>query len=487
MNQARHDEARRELGTRLWDLVVDRNPVLAKELFVTARTPIYVGSILLAPVVLAAIIFLAWGDTVGPGHRWVGRELFPFYFTGLSVVLGTIGAALGSTVIVQERERGALEALKFSSLRPSSVAVGKFAAVVLAQAVLALCTLPLLGLLWLLGGVGWAETAIAMGIAMAVGTSAAGIGVAVSAHVSDARRSLLLSLLASSFVGIAFVVWLVVASDFGRWGGPFAGAVGYTQAPFDGKYLALLCLVPTYGMTALLWLSHAAATSGLMDPSEDRGLPIKRWTAFVLASGAITLDVCTRVASSRDVESLTASSMIAVAALGIALLFVFAGEPAWPTRRMLGHAPSRLGGLLFPRCLGPSVVFVIISTGLFLVSVPIRLGATRTFSLYSLWVIGYLSTFGGLMGAVAVRRGKLRARITGVVALLAPLLFVAVFRQTDGPTWIDEVCPLWLAAQAGSPAERILSQSVVLWAALGAVSLAAMFGFVRASARRASP
>ena len=84
-------------------------------------------------------------------------------------------------MVVQEREGGALEALKFSALSPRRVVVGKFAAVVLAEVAVVICTMPLLAFVLALGGVSLGEAFVAMTIALACGAMTASVGVATSA------------------------------------------------------------------------------------------------------------------------------------------------------------------------------------------------------------------------------------------------------------------------------------------------------------------
>ena len=72
----------------------------------------------LAPLLLGTFVLLVRSGMSHSLDPVTGRQLFPVYFTGLAMALGTVGAALGSTVIVQEREAGALEALKFSAAQP---------------------------------------------------------------------------------------------------------------------------------------------------------------------------------------------------------------------------------------------------------------------------------------------------------------------------------------------------------------------------------
>jgi ABC-type transport system involved in cytochrome c biogenesis permease component len=486
MNPSMDATREKRRWTRTWDALVDADPVLAKELLVTARTPAFVGSMIVAPLVLGALVLC-----VRLGMRRIdplaGRELFPVYFTGLSIALGLVGAALGSTVVVQEREAGALEALKFSALGPGRIVRGKFAAVVLAELAVVVCTMPLLGFVLAMGGVSLGETCVAMSIALACGVMTASLGVAVSAHAANTRQSLLLSLLGSAAVGIGVMIWLAAGSELGQRYHAFGVARGYLDVPWNGPSIAVLLVIPAYALTTVLWFGHAAATSGLMDLSEDRSLPIKRWTVGAYAMGAMALVACSAVAREYVRESIVGGSMIAVATLAAVLLFVFAGEPVRPTRRMQVHRPSLFVRAVYPWCLAPSIFFTIAASGVVLLSVPVLSGAPAKLELDGLWVVACLSALGGLLGCVAARRGATRARQLGAFALVGlTFCFLLLRAGSRGPTWVDGICPLGLDLEGGPPALRVLTYSLVAWGTASLLSLATMLRAVRAEADRRS-
>ncbi|MGO9839289.1 MAG: ABC transporter permease subunit [Polyangiaceae bacterium] len=476
--------ARKPPWTRAWEALVDANPVLAKEVVLTARTPTYAGSIVLAPFVLGALVLLA---RMTMGHRLdrvVGRELFSVYFTGLAILIGTVGAALGSTVLVQEREAGALEALKFSSLGPRRIVLGKLAAVLLAEAAVVVCTLPLLAFVLALGGVSPGEASVAMCVAIACGVMTASIGVAVSAHAPNTRRSLLFSLLGAGGVGMGVMTWIWLASDCERARGAFGLARLYFDAPFDREYVALLCVLPGYAFATLLWLAYALATSGLTDTSEDRRLSIKRWTLWALGMGSVGLAACANAAGSQWRESIAIVSMIATASLATLLLFVFVAEPVRPTRRMQAHPPSLLLRALCPACLAPSIFFTIIASGVVLVSVPFLSGAGGHLEVGAIWSVASLSVLGGFMGSIAARRGGTWARACGALALVGVTLLVALLHDDSrGVTWADALCPLWLGPGDAAGARGVLVCSLLAWAAAAPASLAIMLRAVRVSQR----
>jgi ABC-type transport system involved in multi-copper enzyme maturation permease subunit len=466
---------------RVWDALVDANPVLAKELLVTARTPIFVASMIVAPVLLASFVMVA-RLSISHAGPLAGRQLFPVYFAGLSVALGIVGAALGSTVVVQEREVGALEALKFSALSPSRIAVGKFAAVVLAEAAVVLCTLPLLGFVLATGGVSLGEAFVALAIALACGIMSAAIGIAVSSNVANTRRSLLVSLVGAGALGIGVMIWLAVGDDLGRGYNAFGVVAAYLQAPLDGRYIAFLYVLPAYALATILWFGHAAATSGLMDPSEDRSRPIKHWILGAYATGMLALAASSIAASCDLRNSLAGGSMIATALLAAALLFDFAGEPVRPTRRMQVRPRSLLARAASPSCLAPSVLFILVTSGAVLLAIPLVAGASAGLELAAVWSVLYLTTLGGFMGAAAAPLGKTRARQLGAAAIVGLTFLFALLHDGSRPSAADVICPLWVDAEDGAHARYALASSLAAWAVAALVSLAAM-GFAVRRAR----
>jgi len=483
----RDTEARQELRRapriRIWDALTDANPVLAKELLVTLRTPAYVRSMVGATLLLGTAV--VWAGLGRGSLEYKGRELFGIYFTGLALVLGIVGGALGSTVIVQEREGGTLEALNFSSLSPRRIVFGKFAAIALAEGAIAVCTLPLLVLVLGVGVVSLGETYVAMSIALMCGALTASVGIAVSAHTANTRRSLLVSLLCSCVVGIGVTSWLAAGSELSWCSGPFGVARVYFEAPHNDAYFALLCIIPAYAVTTILWLGHASATTGLMDRSRDRGSPIKRWAVGTLGMGLVAFVICTRASAAHSREEVAVVAMIVTSSIAAALLFVFAGEPASPTRWMQAHPSSRLSGLLYPRCLAPSVLFTVLASGVALVSVSL-LADSRRLEFYALWTVAGLSTLGGLIGSVAARKGVTRARALGAIALFLPPLIVGLLRDSLKPTWVDAFCPLWLSDGGGQSNEPLMLGSLLAWTVAAVASLGIMKRTIDAEARRTS-
>jgi hypothetical protein len=184
-------------------------------------------------------------------------------------------------------------------------------------------------------------------------------------------------------------------------------------------------------------------------------------------------------------DGFACTAMVATGCLGAILLFVFAGEPVSPTRRMRAARSSKLRALLYPPALGPSVVFVIVATGLALVSAPLLAGAACRLELQALWGCFFIATIGGLVGAVSATLGRTQARVAWGLAILLPVLFVGMFRDSR-PTWVDGVCPLWLGALGQFGEARIVTSGLLPWGVASVASLTLMLYATRAAKHRAA-
>ncbi|HLK41100.1 MAG TPA: hypothetical protein VKU41_30325 [Polyangiaceae bacterium] len=484
MNPSTVVETREGPWARAWGALVDADPVLAKEILVTVRTPAYARSIVAVPVVLTGLVLVASLTSL----EVPGRVLFSTYVTGLAVLLGLLGAGLGSTVVVQEREANALEALKFSSLSPRRISLGKFLAVILAQAAVVVGTLPSLAIILASKDVSIGETCVALAIAFAGGVMTASIGIAVSAHAPHTRQALLAALLGAFLVGIGVTIWLALGSQIAaRSDGPFDAANAYFEAPVDGRYVVFLLVAPAYAFAAVLWFAYALATSGLMDRSEDRSLPLKRWTLAVLAAGVAIVTGWGNTTRQLDRDWTAAVSMFSIASVAIGLLFVFAGEPVSPSRRMQVNPPSSVDRLLFPRCLAPSLLFPVVSGGLALVAVPVLLGASSRLGVDAAWGVTFLAALAGAMGSVAAKRGAATARRAGAAALIGLTIGVLWLRaNSTGRSLADAVCPLWLDPDDARGAWA-LGFALLGWTTAAFASVVSMLRLVRAADRRQAP
>lgn len=450
----------------------DPNPIVRKELLAVLRTPLYVRSVVASLVALGLVVVTS-AVTIADSSdsQEAGKILFQLFFGGTFLVMSFVGPTFGATTIVQEREARTLDALTLSALGPRRIVAGKLLAVFVAMAFIPLVAVPMLGVAMLFGGVTLGHLLVSTLYVLAFGAVGVAFGVAVSA-VSDATRKAVagtvpLSVGASLFLGGSLTAF---GHDFARhhalgFEGPFFFADAYFALPFDREYALWLVLVPAWLIAMPLWLFHAVAHGGLMDPTEDRTLPLKRWAA---AAPAVTLALL--VAGNRWLATNRASReawallfIVASTAASVLLLFAFAGAPMAPTRRMEIDRPGALTRALFAPTRAASVWFVVMAGGLANLLGPLCLsGRDPEMLLTGLWATAWLAAFGGFVGLLAVRRpatGPTAARVFGAVALfvtfvgtwLAALLvgFGSGSNPVRHPPMVLAFSPTWAAVAAG--------------------------------------
>jgi hypothetical protein len=471
------------LAGRAWHWLVDANPVLAKEVLVTVRTRTYAGAIVVAPVLVAGLV-LAIRAMVGRDPL-DGHGTMQVYLVGLAVLLGALGAVLGATIVVQDREGGTIEGLRFSRVRPGSIIVAKFASIVLAQLAVVACTLPLVGYFVATTDVGFVEAALITAIAVAFGAMTAAIGVGISSLAPNIRIALVLSLLGAGLLGIGLCAWYGcvwdvgrdLVRDVGRDLGPCSsghcGVADVARSAFERKYLSLFVVLPVCAFATVLWGGLAAGVSGLLDASEDRSGPIKGWALAALSMTALTVYETAIDEGARTRTAIAVLSLFAIAFTSIAMLFAFAGEPLSPSRRMRAQRSRSILRRLSPPSLVPSIAFTLLAAGLGLLGIPL-LARSPELTVVGFWVFLYMSALGGFMGFIAASTSARRARGMGAVA--APAFLVALLQDhSHGATALDCVCPFWL----GSPSAETLavwSCSLALWALTACAMLGLMLG-----------
>ena len=77
------------------------------------------------------------------------------------------------------------------------------------------------------------------------------------------------------------------------------------------------------------------------------------------------------------------------------------------------------------------------------------------------------------MGWVAARRGPMRARRLGAIAMAGLILLFVVLRDGSAcPGAVDAICPLWLDLDCGVPAGGLMGCSLLAWGAIALVTQA---------------
>jgi len=451
------------LFARLREALHDPNPIVRKELLAVLRSSLYVRAVVVTLVLLGILVVtIGLGASESQDPTEAGRVLFQVFFGGTFLAMALVGPAFGATALVQERESRTLDALLLTGMTPGRIVAGKLAAVFLMMAFLPVVSVPMLAVVALFGGIGLGHIVVATFYVLAFGALAVAFGLAVSAQVQTTRMALLGALpisLGTTFVGGGMLA--AMGHEFARrhalaFDGPFFFADAYFALPFDKRYLALLVLLPVYVLGCLGWLFGAVAYAGLLEPTQDRALPLKRWCLAAFSVGILAAALLVRVgpADANDRRGWSLLGMVAVALVSLALGFAFVGDVHTPSRRMQQERPGALARLLMPPTLGASVWFVVVTSTLTLLLGPMALcGLDTGMMSLGLWAAAWVAAHVGLMGWLAARRptrGAGTARTAGVIAQLVTMvgvwLLYAFFGRFHGIEYqvsVLAVSPAW--------------------------------------------
>ncbi len=249
---------------------------------------------------LSLVAYLAYSSEVWHAASWasenggemqvqsarVGHTLFTALSFVQIVAWLLIAPALSATSVSSERERGLLEGLLMSRLKPRQIIAGKFSVCASFVAILIVATLPVLAMCFLLGGVSPGEFGGALAIQLATAFYALSLGIWCSAS----------SRLSTHALGAAFgflVAWLFVT---------FLGTTcePSSQMNWLGQVLHLFALLnPLVGLNELLDSNNYEFRNFFLNSS-------LRWPICVVAQvlmGAWFLALASRrVAGSLDEE-----------------------------------------------------------------------------------------------------------------------------------------------------------------------------------------
>ena len=456
------DLASEETGShRLLLRLRETNPVFWKDLTITLRTPMYLGTVALATATLA--LFAAGiGVELFRERQDFGataRNLFEIVLGGAALVMALVGSNLSAGAIAQEREARTLDPLTLSALGPRRIVIGKFGATFVATALVTLAALPVLLPIVSLGGIPLSVLAVATAGQLAFGAVVVAAGLALSAHAESTRRISLLAVVLTLSGTLFTGAFLAAFSDAFRAGstfhikGPYFFSEAYFIVPLSAKYVLGLVALPAYLVGSVLSLCYLTARAGLMAPSEDRTFGIKCWAAAStsLGGGLVALSMRALHVSESDTRDAAAAWAVATALLALSLVFVFVGEPIAPSRRAELHPPRGLERLFQAR-LAPSILSVLVGTSVALpIGVAAITGLDSDFVGRAIWGAAYVGAIGGVMGLVAATAPSrpILARGVGVLALCvsgigAPLFASGLNRYAWQPATINAWSPGWV-------------------------------------------
>lgn len=426
------------------------NPLWIRELRQSARLGRTPGILMALTVMMTLFITLVGGVvSTSQSPADTGRVLFQVFFSLAYFVVTLIGPAVAANSIASEREGRTWEAVILTDLSPARIARGKLLASFTSIAMYVVMLAPVGAIPFLFGGVTATEVVIAFGGLLLVALLGVNFGLAISSRMSSLRAALVVTLLlAIPLTLTAFLTFGVFLSYAAHhaWPGvpdgpPIWLPAAYERAPFDLRYLLFLVLLPLLSVVLPAWFLYEATVANLTGVSDDRSTGLKRW--FLLAAPALTAAATVPVltASAPDRAIAAMGGIAALFSFLVFSVFLFAGDPIGPSRRVVLRWDRAGAGRLL-RFLGPGVMrsaALLLAAGVLGLSAVTAVGVQR-----AAWASGPLSTdtnrvalFGGCLLAFHVfvvgLAAFLRAHLDAMAARVA--LFGLLLGVTVGP-WI---------------------------------------------------
>jgi ABC-type transport system involved in multi-copper enzyme maturation permease subunit len=173
--------------------------------------------ILMALLTLAGgAFYLMWqeaagGSTLSDRSR-LGVEAFQVMSTVQLCVFGLIAMIMTATSLTVERENRTMDLLRCTGLSPWNVLLGKWVSCLGFQVVLALCLLPIMGLVFQLGGVGLGQYLMAAAFLVVAVLTYGMLGLAVSANVRRSSKALFTGIWLLLLINLALPALLTILS-----------------------------------------------------------------------------------------------------------------------------------------------------------------------------------------------------------------------------------------------------------------------------------
>src|SRR5438477_7961666 len=166
-------------------------PVIARELRSTARHSFtYNLRTLGVAALLLASFFFGINHGFGPT---MGSKLFGSLHFTLFCAIWILVPLLTADCVSRERREGTLPLLFLTPLKPGGIILAKGMAHALRAFSLWLAVLPVTTIPFLLGGIGWKEAAISLGINFSAILLALAVGLLASAVCKEWRRAVVLA------------------------------------------------------------------------------------------------------------------------------------------------------------------------------------------------------------------------------------------------------------------------------------------------------
>lgn len=431
------------------------NPIWVREMQQAARftlTPILLAVLTSAMALLLCSIGGIASVSTAPAE--VGHVLYQVFFSLAYAVVTWVAPAIAAATVASERGGRTWEALMLTGMSATEIARGKFLASLTYIGAYVVMLAPVGALPFLFGGVTAVEVVMAFVLLAVFGVLGVAFGLSVSARFSSAAAAVVVSLIVSSNLSLAAYLGLGVGLSFGvheLWSGVTAGApvwmpTAYVRGDFGLEYLAILVLAPLVFTLVPAWFLYEATIASMASPSEDRSSGLRRWLLACTPLVTLACAAAVPVAPSDEFAAAATATTVLWCFLGFAV-FVIAGEPLGPSRRVLVHwerqGASRLRRYLGPGLMNASTLLLglggaaLLAVGVVGVALELwrggpssELDALRVavFTLYAACFFGFQVGFGAWCRARAVGAGLPRFLQAAalVVAFLGPWVLMAI-------------------------------------------------------------
>jgi hypothetical protein len=401
----RIERARTELR-RWWN---DPNPVWMREnrqFARRARTPVILAVLTGMMTLLMASIGGILSVHYEPAK--VGVALHQVFFSLAFFGVSWAAPAVAASGVAGERSGRTWEPLLLTGLGPTTIARGLLGASLTSVMLYLVMLAPVAALPFLFGGVTASEVLLGFVWLVLLGGLSAAFGLSVSSKFSSPAGAIVVTLFVSSVASLAVFLLMGVALSFGvhaLWpdvsgGPPMWLPSAYVRAEFGAAYCLLLVIAPLGAVLLPGWFFYEVTVANLSGPSDDRSSGLRRWllvTLPVVTLGAASLPLVLR----RSAWQAACSGLGVLFAVLVFSVFVIAGEPLGPSRRVRVHW-EREGASRWRRYLGPGILkAATLLGGLGLGSLWLVTGvgaAVEVASPSSVGVLRVLST-GGYLGA----------------------------------------------------------------------------------------
>lgn len=467
---------------RLRRLSSEPNPIWIRELKQAARltrTPLVLAGLTIVMTLLIASIGGIVSTDVAPATT--GVIVFQVFFSLAYLVVTLVGPAVAANSIASEREGRTWEAMLLTGMPPGKIALGKLLSACTAISMYVVMLAPVGAMPFLFGGITAMEVMLAFLFLFLIALLSVAFGLAISSKMASLRAAIVVTLLLAfplsvglflaGGVGLSYVAheaWPEVPGGLPIW-----LPIAYERVPLGVDFLLYLVLLPIVAIVIPAWFLYQVTIANLSSESDDRSTGLKIW--LVVCAPVLTVVAAVPALSSSGRDRLVAlvAGMCAMLLFLAFCVFLFAGDPIGPSRRVRAGWARRGAGRL-RRFLGPGVIrsaHLLLGMGVVLIGALALAGRLLlhdpTIASPELEVerLGYFATYAlafyvFLIGLGAFLRARAASPVVARVLLLTLLFAIAV-----GP-WVVAAIAGLIAEHSGGERALVIAAPSPLYAFL---------------------